>query len=258
MKKKVLLVGELNEIARSLNEGLVEDFNVQLCSVNLENVQAMAKIFKPDLILLCQIGNEESDSDVYTWVCENSRKISGLIITTDDRWTTDTAFEENERLAVMFRPVTKEKLLKKCYRLLSINDASKQTERKEKDIRPKKIMIVDDCALLLRNMKVLMEKYYEVSLAKSGEQALELIPKVRPDLILLDYEMEGMDGKTTLEEMKKDEQMRDIPVIFLTSIADQSTILSVLKAKPDGYILKPPDEKRIRETIEKIFLERAL
>lgn len=84
-------------------------------------------------------------------------------------------------------------------------------------------------------------------------EALELIPKEKPDLILLDYEMQGMDGKDTFEAMKADEMMRWIPVVFLTSIADRQAIYSVLKSKPDGYILKPPDEKRILETIRELI-----
>lgn len=119
--------------------------------------------------------------------------------------------------------------------------------------REKKIMLVDDSALLLRRMKSMLEKHYEICLAKSGEQALKMIPKENPDLILLDYEMDGMDGKSTFEAMKEDEEMRGIPVVFLTSIADRKSIYSILKSKPDGYILKPPDENRIKETIEEIL-----
>ena len=70
---------------------------------------------------------------------------------------------------------------------------------------------------------------------------------------MLDYEMEGMDGKTTFEAMKEDEDMKWIPVVFLTSVADRKSIYDVLKSKPDGYILKPPDEEKIFETIEEIL-----
>lgn len=117
-------------------------------------------------------------------------------------------------------------------------------------------MLVDDSALLLRNMKSMLDKYYIICLAKSGEQALNLIPKEKPDLILLDYEMDGMDGKSTFEAMKEDEDMKWIPVVFLTSIADRHAIYSVLRSKPDGYILKPPDKDKILETIEEIFQNR--
>ena len=116
-----------------------------------------------------------------------------------------------------------------------------------------KIMIVDDSGLMLRSMKAMLEKNYEVCLAKSGKQALNLVPNENPDLILLDYEMEGMDGRETFEALRAKEETQDIPVVFLTSVDNRKAIYSVLKSKPEGYILKPPDAKRIIEVIEDIL-----
>lgn len=252
--KKVLLVGELSEIVRSLNECLENDFKVQLCSEELENVQAMVKIIKPDLVVICQIGVKEIDKAMFTWLQEKCSEIPVLGIATSDEWKKCRDFYRSEQFDVLIRPVAKNELLEKCYKLLgekSGNDAEQEMADKH---RPKrKIMLVDDSALLLRSMKTMLEKQYVICLAKSGEQALKLIPKEKPDLIMLDYEMDGMDGKSTFEAMKEDEDMRKIPVVFLTSIANRKSIYDVLKSKPDGYILKPPDEKRIRETIEEIL-----
>lgn len=254
MMKKVLLVGELSEIARSLNECLSDNFQVQLCSEELTNVQAMVKIIKPDLIIICQIGVEKIDSSLFVWLQEKCSGTPVLGITTRDGWKQCRQFYKSEQFAVLFRPVAKNQLLEKCHELLG-GYRYDQSERKEEDKnwRKKKIMLVDDSALLLRSMKSMLEKKYEICLAKSGEQALKRIPKENPDLILLDYEMEGMDGKSTFEAMKEDEDMRFIPVVFLTSVADRQSIYSVLKSKPDGYILKPPDESRICETIQGIL-----
>lgn len=256
MMKKVLLVGELSEIARSLNECLEGDFQVQLCSEELANVQAMVKITKPDMVIICQIGVEEIDNAIFTWLREKCSGTPVLGITTSDGWKQCRDFYKGEQFDVMFRPVAKNELLKKCHELLG-GCRSGQSERSAQDQcrRKKKIMLVDDSALLLRSMKSMLQKYYDICLAKSGEQALQLIPKENPDLILLDYEMDGMDGKATFEAMKEDEDMKWIPVVFLTSIADRKSIYDVLRSKPDGYILKPPDEDRILEEIKKIFGE---
>lgn len=251
--KKVLLVGELSEIVRSLNECLEGDFQVQLCSEQLENVQAMVKIIKPELIIICQIGVQEIDSAIFEWIHEKCGGTPTLGITTSDGWKQCRDFYKMEQFDVMFRPVAKQELLKKCHELLTGGVGKPEAEATGGLRRKKKIMLVDDSALLLRSMKSMLEKYYEICLAKSGEQALKRIPQENPDLILLDYEMDGMDGKSTFETMKEDEDMRWIPVVFLTSIADRKSIYSVLKSKPDGYILKPPDENRIRETIEEIL-----
>lgn len=257
--KKVLLVGELSEIVRSLNECLMDKFQVQLCSEELVNVQAMVKIIKPDLIIICQIGVEEIDNTMFAWLQEKCSATPVLGITTSDGWKQCRDFYKSEQFDVLFRPITKNELLKKCNELLGAKSGSvAEYKVEDKQGKKKKIMLVDDSALLLRNMKSMLEKHYDICLAKSGEQALKLIPKESPDLILLDYEMEGMDGRTTFETMKEDEDMRWIPVVFLTSVADRKSIYNVLKSKPDGYILKPPDKEKIRETIEEILGEKDM
>lgn len=257
--KKVLLIGELNDIARSLNECLADDYQVQLCSEQVENVQAMIKIVKPDLVIICQIGVEEIDTAIFQLIREKCSRTPVIGITTNEGWNQCRDFYRSEQFDVMFRPVAKSDLLEKCNQLLySYGTASSKKTVSAGTLQRKKIMIVDDSALLLRSMKSMLENYYDICLAKSGEQALKLIPRENPDLVLLDYEMQGMSGKDTLEAMKEDEDMQSIPVVFLTSIADRKSIYSVLKSEPDGYILKPPDEKRIWETIEEILNKKTI
>lgn len=250
---KILLIGNLSEIVRDLNECLTEDFQVQLCSEEFENVQAMLRIIKPQLIIICQIGMEANDNVIFEWIHKKYTKTPVLGIATSEKWAQCREFYESEQFEVLFRPLAKSELLRKCYELLGEKCDPNLRQNKDASLRRKKIMIVDDSALLLRSMKSMLEKYYDICLAKSGEQALEMIPQKNPDLILLDYEMDGMDGKTTFEAMKEDEDMRSIPVVFLTSVADKQSVYSVLKSKPDGYILKPPDEGRICETIQEIL-----
>lgn len=257
--KKIILIGELGEIVRSLNECLAGEFQVQLCSEQLENVKAMVKIIKPELIIICQIGVEEIDNAIFEWIQEKCPNIPTLGIATNEGWQQCREFYKSEQFDVLFRPVAKKELLEKCRQMLRSEGPGESEERVINSLRrKKKIMIVDDSALLLRSMKSMLEKHYEICLAKSGEQALKLIPRENPDLILLDYEMDGMDGKSTFERMKEDEDMRWIPVVFLTSIADRKSIYDVLRSKPDGYILKPPDEEKIRETIEELIGEKNL
>lgn len=114
----------------------------------------------------------------------------------------------------------------------------------------KRIMIVDDSAVMLRSMKGILDRTYTVYLSTSGKQALQAIPEKQPDLVLLDYKMPEMDGIAVLEAMRADDNMKDIPVVFLTSVADRKTVDSILRLKPAGYILKPPDQSKVLETIK--------
>lgn len=120
----------------------------------------------------------------------------------------------------------------------------------------KRIMIVDDSAVMLRSMKSILDRTYTVYLSTSGKQALQAIPEKEPDLVLLDYKMPELDGIAVLEAMRADDSMKDIPVVFLTSVADRKTVDSILRLKPAGYILKPPDQSKVLETIKEA-LRRA-
>ena len=102
-------------------------------------------------------------------------------------------------------------------------------------------------------MKAMLEECYEVTLAISGAQAMTSIGKKRPDLILLDYEMPVCDGRMTLEMIRADEDMKDIPVIFLTAVNNKANIEAVLKLKPAGYFLKPAVKERLIAEIDKVL-----
>lgn len=252
--KKILLIGELGEIVRSLNECLMGEFQVQLCAPQLENVQGMLRIVKPDMIIFCGIGIDEIDTAILQWVQEKYNLIPVLVITTSDDWSKYRCFFTSQQFDKLFRPLTKTELLDKCNRMLHLGGMLYQQEEQE---RVKKILVVDDSPLVLRNIKNILDEKYKTFLATSGEQALKMILQKEPDLILLDYEMPGMDGKVTFEAIREDEFARDIPVVFLTSIADRKQIYAVLKSYPAGYILKPPDKERLLSTIEDVLSNRC-
>ncbi|MDE6980178.1 MAG: response regulator, partial [Lachnospiraceae bacterium] len=138
-------------------------------------------------------------------------------------------------------------------RRLKLNEKYVKKEAGKEDSGKKRILVVDDNGTALRTMKAMLQDVYEVDLAISGAQAMTSIGKNRPDLILLDYEMPICDGKMTLEMIRADEDMKDIPVIFLTAINDRANIEAVLKLKPAGYFLKPPVKDRLVSEINKIL-----
>ncbi len=125
-------------------------------------------------------------------------------------------------------------------------------ERTE-DAGKKRILVVDDNGTMLRTMKAMLEDRYEIAVAISAAQAMTSIGKQRPDLILLDYEMPVCDGRMTLEMIRADEEMKDIPVIFLTAVNDRDNIEAVLKLKPAGYFLKPPVKDKLVAEIDRVL-----
>ena len=114
----------------------------------------------------------------------------------------------------------------------------------------RRLLIVDDDGTTLRVLKGMLEHEYDVTIVNSGMNAMKAIGKKRPDVILLDYEMPVCDGRQTLEMLRADEESRNIPVVFLTGVNDREHIEAVLSLRPAGYLLKPPDKKKIVEAIK--------
>ena len=125
------------------------------------------------------------------------------------------------------------------------------------------ILVVDDDAANLRMASHIMTaEGMRVSCLKSGEDALRFLQENRPDLILLDIHMPGMDGFETIAAVRGNEKTADIPVIFLTADDDSETETQGLKAGAMDFIKKPfvPEVLllRVRHTIELIRLQENL
>jgi putative two-component system response regulator len=103
----------------------------------------------------------------------------------------------------------------------------------------KHILIVDDNLTNLEQINLQIEDLYDVSLAKSGAQAIQICGKATPDLILLDIEMPEMDGFATLVKLRENLALNSTPVIFLTASHDVKTELKAIHAGAVDFIGKP-------------------
>jgi len=112
------------------------------------------------------------------------------------------------------------------------------------------ILIVDDNLVSLKQISALLSNDYEVSLAKSGEMALQISAQKQPKLILLDVEMPDMDGFQTIARLKADGNLKNIPVIFLTGNIDAETQAKCLAAGAVDFITKPPDVNILQDRIK--------
>ena len=124
------------------------------------------------------------------------------------------------------------------------------------------ILVVDDNRTNLQIVREVLEKDYTLMLANSGEMALRFVERKKPDLILLDFMMPGMDGKETFARIRTNPENRDIPVIFLTANHDEDVEVECLNMGASDFITKPimPEilERRIRNTINLEDLQRDL
>jgi two-component system, NtrC family, sensor kinase len=112
---------------------------------------------------------------------------------------------------------------------------------------PKKILAVDDSETHLQELaEALRADGYEVVLARSGEEALQLLALQPVDCILLDLMMPGIGGQETCRRVKSVPGMRDIPIVMLTAVDDRNAMIQGLGAGADDYIAKSSDFKVLR------------
>ncbi|MCI8373102.1 MAG: response regulator [Lachnospiraceae bacterium] len=244
--KKVLIIGELSSTEKNLSDYLSGEYQTQLCTRQLDNIQAMTGILKPDLAILSQ-ANEISDQPILDWFQEKHAKIPVLLILSSKNTQGFKELLEKEQFEKLTPPINKTTLQSKCRQFLQKSRPARSKPGK------KKILIVDDTPIMLRNLKKMLDSQYEVVLATSGKQALHLLPQEEPDLVLLDYEMPEMNGKEVFETMLGDEDLKYIPVVFLTSVSDRKAVFSILQSKPAGYILKPADQENLLKTVQEIL-----
>lgn len=121
--------------------------------------------------------------------------------------------------------------------------------------RKKHILLVDDVSTNLRCEGEVLKGKYKMSMAKSGEQALEILEKAKPDLILMDIIMPGMDGYETMVKIKNNPLYADIPIIFLSGDVKSMTEKKGMEMGAAAYIYKPFDPDGLLEKIEKVLLE---
>lgn len=248
--KKIMLIGKINRTLEDLNVCLTERFSVNVCGNSAELVKGMMKIFRPDMIVVSakDLGDEATDILDFFW--NSFSNIHVMIIGTRDECDAYSGYFENNQFEKFLRPMSKNQLLARCSKYLDIDDKGNDIEEeKEKKL----ILIVDDSALSLRGAKAMVEGKYDVMVANSAKRAFKCMEKKRPDLILLDYEMPEMNGREFLETIRFDADYFDIPVIFLTAIADKAHIAAVLELEPAGYFLKPMRKDKVLEKIEEIL-----
>jgi len=112
------------------------------------------------------------------------------------------------------------------------------------------ILVVEDNPTNMKLSTFLLESAdYTVLAATNAEIGLTLAREARPDLILMDIQLPGMDGLEATALLKADEATRGIPVIALTALAMKGDEERILAAGCDGYIAKPLDYKDFLATI---------
>jgi len=119
----------------------------------------------------------------------------------------------------------------------------------------KKIVCIEDEPEMIDLVRlILSRKGFELIGAVGGREGLETVRRVKPDLVLLDLMMPDMDGWEVYQQMKADDELKDIPVIVVTAKAQSiDKVLGLHIAKVDDYITKPFGPQELLESVYRIL-----
>ena len=118
----------------------------------------------------------------------------------------------------------------------------------------KKILMIDDDEIQLAIAQSVLRSDYQISMANSGQEGLQLIYKgLIPDLILLDIMMPGMDGWETFRRIKAITILHSIPIAFITSISEEDSIKRANELGASDYITKPYSSDDLLSRVSKIL-----
>ncbi len=116
----------------------------------------------------------------------------------------------------------------------------------------KKLMVVDDDPDIIYSIREGLFTEYEIICAESGKQCLKILETEIPDIILLDIMMPYMSGWETLNQIRKNTSLRNIPIVFITARTDENA-KEAGGFLGDDYLEKPFTINDLKSRIDKIF-----
>lgn len=254
--RSMLLVGKINTILIDINKYFSNYFKVQVASDDADQLPGFIKAVDPEIVILCLSGMYEGGHEkIFLTLSKQFPNIPVITVGIKQERDKFLKYYEGGQFTNILRPVENTVILDAiAERLFTTSDhIIKEAQGLVSSSGKKRILCVDDDGTMLRSLKSMLEDEYEVFLAPSGMKAMTSMGKNRPDIVLLDYEMPVCDGKQTLEMIRGDEDLAELPVIFLTSVNDAGHIRQVLALKPQGYLLKPPVREKLKEEIARVL-----
>ena len=167
-----------------------------------------------------------------------------------------------EKLGVLVTDVAMEEVMalsdEICRKLTLKVDNDTETEGAERA----KVMLIDDDSINRKAVMSMLKDEFEVTAAASGKEAFEMLSKEKTDLILLDVYMPEMDGHEVIKTLKANSEYADIPVVFLTSDAEENTEIQGFSEGAIDFLRKPFRRnvaiQRIRRILELSYLQKNL
>ncbi len=246
MEKRVLLIGGgksfmVTSIAKELTEN---GFEVIRADADVTQIERMEN--KP-MVYLIYVDEVDEMMEFFVYLRDKAVEddISISVIGSPDELEKIFTKTSRDRVAAAFeRPVN---VKERARQMLTV------VENEEVRLQKKRILVVDDDGTMLRTIKSWLSAKYQVFMVNSGMAAITFLAKNEVDLILLDYEMPVVDGPKVLEMIRSEDEVKDIPVVFLTGVGTKESVQRVMSLGPAGYILKTTSREDLLGKIKAVL-----
>jgi CheY-like chemotaxis protein len=288
MKYKVLLTGRNKTTIDDFFVQLDDTFESQCSSSRYDDLISHINYFAPDVFVYCM---DRESRDTMSRMVSVKNKLSKkgipfILIGDVEDCEEFTRLTANIADVILQKPIAAKTIQKQIMDFLQelerIEEEIKEKERQAEEerraqeearaqeeleqlerqleeaalaqqSRRKHILVVDDDARMLKVIKEHLHETYDVATAINGKLALKFLETKQTDLVLLDYVMPGMDGPTLLRTIHSNPATKDLPIIFLTGMAEKEKIQEALNEKPQGYLLKPVDREKLLAAVKRII-----
>lgn len=271
MDKRILLITKnantflLKALIKSLNDGGFEVFAMPPEADEIMFLKERNTL--PDIFLVYLEDYEDKYPDLFTYlehlVAHDNKSRQLYLIGNETEINAVYKYVQKKYVSFAFiRPINSAEMIKQI-ELLSAGysyevqeDGVKKKKGNEFDPTRKTVLLVDDDSTYLKAMERWFMKEYNVYTSGSGMNTIAFLKEHKVDLILLDYEMPVLSGFEVFQMLRAEPETANIPVIFLTSKDDKQTIMEVLAARPDNYLLKTKPPAILMQSIHDFFESR--
>lgn len=275
MKRKILVTGP-NNIVMDFLQHTNTYFTGLSTTPYINDVMRHFKLFEPETFLIFA---DENNSELISIAGAVKRHYSyneAPIIIVSNKDLYDTVYQKNFGNASLFiqRPISPDNLSLRIENFLDdreaklskntaedtskVDDANAQEnnevfENTLEQTAKKHILVVDDDRSILKMLKASLEDQYDVTTVVNGVITEKVIEAKKVDLIILDYEMPIKTGAEVFKSLKSHPIGKNIPVCFLTGVAERSKIEEIMALRPHGYLLKPINMDMFLSTVHNLL-----
>ena len=249
----VLIVDDDAAISEAIKEELVQHDLRARCVSTLTDARAALKKFKPAVVVLDIALGEENGLDLLNDIArKKTKRPAVLVLTASDQFTDRVEAVRKGARAFLQKPLPPRDIAENVRAFVARAGPEKP-----------KILAVDDDKTILSLLRATLRKAgFDVTTLADPQRFWELLRALKPDIVLLDYDMPEVTGLDLLRVLRSDNAWRTLPVIFITSRNASETITATFESGADDFISKPIIAAeliaRVRNRLERSHLLRQL